>query len=172
MAAKNYRVRIARGDQQFEAEGDKAFVLKMLERFESKNDRTPTLLEKVKGKALKSSPAGVAALASSKSVSAGEFIRQFGFKKHTDLVLAFGYYLEQHSDVKEFTAADINNCYYEAKMEPSNTSQAIILNIRRSCIMEARAKGKGTSKGVKKYTLTATGESYISKSATKATDLD
>jgi hypothetical protein len=34
MATKNYRVKIVRGEVEFEAEGDKNFVLQMLGRFE------------------------------------------------------------------------------------------------------------------------------------------
>jgi hypothetical protein len=40
-------------------------------------------------------------LASVKELSPGEFIRQFQFKKHTDFVLAFGFYLERHSDLSK-----------------------------------------------------------------------
>ena len=162
MAGKTYRIRIARGEQQFEAEGDKAFVLEMLKRFEGGSGGPGS---SPKGSPLKAS-AQPAVLASSKAVSVGEFIRQFAFKKHTDRVLAFGYYLEQHSGLNEFTPADINNLYYEAKMEPSNTSQAIIQNIKRGFIMEAK---KGTKKGgAKRYTLTSSGEAHLKKVATKS----
>lgn len=124
-----------------------------------------------KGKRSKAPAPSPAALASSKAVSAGEFVRQFGrIKKHTDLVLAFAYYLEQHSGVKEFTPADINNLYYEARMEPSNTSQAIILNIKRRCLMIARGDKKATKRSANKYTLTSTGENYIKKLAAKSAD--
>ena len=166
MAAKTYRVRIARGDQQFEAEGDKSFVLEMFKKFElgAGGEPGPVLTRSRSAKPA----ADPAALASSKAVSVGEFIRQFGLKKHTDLVIAFGYFLEQHSGVKEFTAADINNCYYEAKMEPSNTSQAIIQNIKRGAIMIAKGDKKASKGGAKKYTLTSTGENYIKKVAAKS----
>jgi hypothetical protein len=83
--------------------------------------------------------AGTAALASSKAISIGEFIRNFGIKRHTDLVLAFGYYLEKHSGVSSFTAADIGRCYYDAKMDTSNVSQSIIQNIKRGFIMHAKS---------------------------------
>jgi hypothetical protein len=35
MTARNYKIKITREGQEFEAEGDKAFVLKMLERFDT-----------------------------------------------------------------------------------------------------------------------------------------
>src|SRR5262249_44751827 len=102
MAGRSYRLRISRGDTQFEAEGDKAFVLEMLKRFDAGNTPGPR-----EASATKTGKADAAALASSKSMSVGEFIRQVGLKKHTDLTLAFGYYLEHHSGLKEFTVADI-----------------------------------------------------------------
>ena len=169
MAGKTYRIRIARGDQQFEAEGDKAFVLAMLKKFES---GPGVEITSAKGKPIKAT-ATPAALASSKVVSAGEFVRQFGhIKKHTDLVLAFGYYLEQHSGVTAFTPADINNLYYEAKMEPSNTSQAIIQNIKRRCLMIAKGDKISKRGAANKYTLTTTGEAYIKKLAAKSADAE
>jgi hypothetical protein len=100
-----------------------------------------------------------------KALSVGEFIRQLGFKRHTDIVLAFGYYLEQR-DSGDFTPADINTCYYEAKMESSNTSQMIILNIRRGYMMEAKSS-KGS--GRKRYTLTQSGISYLTTKPAKST---
>src|SRR5687767_12825113 len=85
MAAKTYRIRMVRGDEQFEAEGDKAFVTAMLKRFEESGLATASR------SAAKTAPATPAKVASSKAVSIGEFIRKFGFKKHTDLVLAFSH---------------------------------------------------------------------------------
>ncbi len=155
-----YRVRIAKGDQEFEAEGDKAFVLDMLKRFESPEAAVDSSSSAKKGKTY---PAEKMLRANSgKNVSVGEFIRQTGFKKHTDIVLAFGYYLERQG-TKDFTPADINNCYYEAKMENSNTSQMVIHNIRRGYMMEAKnAKGEK-----RRYTLTQSGESFVTTKAAK-----
>ncbi len=154
--AQIYRVRISKGDQQFEAEGDKRFVMEMLKRFEPGATDLSIMPKEKK-------PADAAALASSKQVSVGEFIRQLGVRKHTDLVVAFGYYLEEHSGLKDFTAADINNCYYEAKMETTNVSQSIIQNIRRGYIMEAKPE-KNAKKG-RRYTVTASGQTFIKKIA-------
>jgi hypothetical protein len=152
--AQTYRIRMSKGDQNFEAEGDKRFVLEMLKRFEGGVAPKTTRGE---------GPPDPAALASSKRVSVGEFIRQLGIRKHTDLVVAFGYYLEEHSGLKDFTAADINNCYYEAKMETTNVSQSIIQNIRRGYMMEA--KGDKKAKKGRRYTVTASGQSFITKIA-------
>jgi len=152
MPASKYRVRIVRGDQEFEAEGDKAFVLDMLKRFESP---VPSVGSR---SASQTAKAPVRMIDRGKGLSPSEFIRQIGFKRHIDIVLAFGYYLEHELEKKEFTPADVNNLYYDAKMENSNTSQMCISNIRRAYMMEARGpKGSGR----KKYTLTRSGEEHV-----------
>ena len=80
-----------------------------------------------------------------KSASPREFIDRYGLKRHVDIVLAFGYFLEKTRGLKAFTGADINTCYYEAKVEPSNTSQMIINNIKKGFIMQA---GKSAREGL------------------------
>jgi hypothetical protein len=157
-----YRLKVVRADVQFEAEGDKKFVLQMLTRF----DKAPTLEElaaPLPARPAKGKTGRGAALPIVKGTSPGEFIRQFHFKKHTDFVLAFGYYLEKHSGLAAFSAADINNCYYEAKMESSNTSQMIIQNIRRGFMMGAKKTDKESKNARKLFTLTHTGEEHLQK---------
>jgi hypothetical protein len=177
MTAKTYRVRVVRGDLELEVDGDKKFVLDMLARFATPSEATALggVERPTRGGGKRSSPSSSTSPSSpslptaARTVSAGEFIRQFGFKRHTDIVLAFGYYLEQHTGLKEFTPADINNTYYEAKMEGSNTSQAIIYNIRRGHMMLAKGQ-KGAGAGRKKYTLTQSGEAYLRGRLQKATE--
>jgi len=169
MAEKMYRIRIVNADQQFEAEGDRAFVLEMLSRYESSHIQTvpapsSSMSKRTKDRILASDP--LQAPSDGKALSVGEFIRQLGFKKHADIVLAFGYYLEKQG-TRDFTAADVNSCYYEAKMENSNTNQMFINNIKRGYMMEAKPSEE---KGRKRYTLTQTGESYITDKATKKPD--
>jgi len=156
--AQTYRIRVSRGEEQFEAEGDKRFVLDMLKRYETGTTQPPAKPLKITTDAK--------ALASSKQFSVGEFIRQLGVKKHTDIVVAFGYYLEEHSGLKDFTPADISNCYYEAKMESSNVSQSIIQNIKRGLIMPAK-RDKAAKKG-SRYTLTGTGQDFIKRFAERS----
>jgi len=91
-------------------------------------------------------------------LNADKNIQQLDLKKHTDITLAFGYYLERYAGALQFTPADINNCYYEAKMETSNTSQMIVQNIKRGYMMPSRKKGE---EGKNRYTLTNTGEKFI-----------
>jgi hypothetical protein len=154
MTQKMYRVRVVRGGEELEVEGDKAFVLQILARFDGKSDSGKV--------AEKPSRAGSSRAQTTKDFSTREFIQRLGLKKHTDIGLAFGYYLEKYLGKNAFTAADINNCYYEAKMEPSNTSQVIIQNTRSGRIMAAK-RAKGDSGGRQTYVVTQTGEDFISK---------
>lgn len=152
MAEKNYRIKIVRGNQEFEAEGDKEFVLEMVEKFEAFAKRT--IQESTNTELIERDKIVPKTIDASKTISVGEFIRLTGFKKHTDIVLAFGYYLETYGGLKEFSPADINNCYYEAKMESSNTSQMIIYNIKKGFFMSTKGENKN-------YTLTQTGIDYV-----------
>ena len=150
----NVRIRIVRDGAELEAEGTEEFVREMLERFEGTGISTES-------KASKSESPSRVISESSKRLSAREFVQKFGAKRHADRIVAFGYYLEKYLDKKEFTAADINNLYYEAKLETSNTSQGIINGIKCGLLMEAPGQKKGAAK--KRYTLTQTGEEFVEK---------
>jgi hypothetical protein len=157
MASKTYRLKIAREGTEFEAEGDKQFVMEMLKRFSPIGVGTSSATQATQhSKHGGKSTAGMSTPAT-KTISIREFIQKFGFTKHTDITLAFGYYLEKYAGVSAFTPADINNCYYEAKLEKSNTSQMVIQNIKRGFMMPSNKKGEGR----KLYTLTSTGENFI-----------
>ena len=158
MAAKSYRLKIVTGGNEFEAEGDKTFVLDMVKRFGSHSTGISQQIPKHSGEksADKKFPSSTQPLG--KGVSIREFIQQFELKKQTDITLAFGYYIEKYTGVSEFTAADINNCYYDAKMESSNTSQMIVQNIKRGYMMPSKKKGE---KGINRYTLTSSGEKFV-----------
>ena len=102
-----------------------------------------------------------------KGVSIREFVQQLDLKKHTDISLAFGYYLEKHGGKSDFSASDLNNCYYDAKMEASNTSQMIAQNIKTGRMMPSKQKG---DKGRLRFTLTNSGETFIAKKLTKTVE--
>lgn len=161
MAAKTYRVKITREGNEFEAEGDKPFVMEMLKIFTPQASGQLPQQERIRhdskpgGKKITSDNMTTSA---KKTLSIREFIQRFGFTKHTDITLAFGYYLEKYAGVSDFTRADINNCYYEAKLERSNTSQMIIQNIKRGNMMSSKKKGV---EGKSLYTLTSRGENFI-----------
>lgn len=162
MAGKSYRLKVNADGREFEAEGDKKFVLDMVGRFgpdvaEGASQRkTPS----TKAPSRKESSAPVLG----KTLSIREFVQQLGLKKHTDIALAFGYYLEKYRGTSEFTPADVNNCYYEAKLESSNTSQAFIQNIKRGFLMPSKKKGE---KGKNRYTITSSGEKFIESKLTR-----
>jgi hypothetical protein len=152
---KLYRLRFRQGESEFDLEGDKRFVLSTYQELKETlglaAPSRPVLVgetKAVRGPALKT--------AVGKSASPREFIDRYGLKRHMDIVLAFGYFLERMRNLKSFTGADINTCYYESKMEPSNTSQMIINNIKKGFIMQSHKAG--SKKG---YTLTRTGEEFV-----------
>ncbi|MGB4057430.1 MAG: hypothetical protein WBK77_05045, partial [Alphaproteobacteria bacterium] len=154
-----YRLKIISNGNEFEAEGDKAFVLDMAKRFSAPSSialpesRTPEREVYNKKEKSSSSKSSIG-----KGLSIREFIQQLEVKKHTDITLAFGYYLEKHGSLSHFSPADINKCYYDAKMESSNTSQMVIQNIKSGRMMEAKA---GKVKGGKQYILTNSGEKFV-----------
>lgn len=155
MAGQTYRLRTVRGDAQFEVEGDKDFVLEMLQRFEDSGflgTRKARVEPKDERPKEPEAPR-------QKPIAVREFIQRVGAKRHADKVLAFAYYLEKYGGKSQFTAADINNLYYEAKLDTSNTSQAIINNIKRGYMMEAPGQKKRAGK--KRYMLTQTGEEQV-----------
>ena len=100
-----YRLKVIRGDLQFEAEGDKKFVLQMLARFDKAQSLEALASPVPSIRVATGKERGVAPLPLAKSMSPGEFIRQFHFKEHTDFVLAFVFYLEKHSGLAAFSAA-------------------------------------------------------------------
>jgi len=157
MAARTYRLKIVHEGREFEAEGDRAFVLEMLKRH-GPQTLAPTGVTEGRGKRTLEKTVPLTPRASGKTLSIREFIQQLELKKHTDISVAFGYYLEKYQGVSEFTPADINNCYYEAKLEASNTSQMIIQNIKRGYLMPSKKKGE---KGKNRYTLTSSGETFV-----------
>jgi predicted transcriptional regulator len=160
MQIKAYRIKIVRDGYEFEAEGDKTFVLEMLKRFSPEpwipSGAKPK--ERLNGKGGGKEVVGITPLSPGKSISIREFIQQLGFSKHIDIAVAFGFYLEKYARMSEFSAADINNCYYESKLESSNTSLMILRNIKRGYMMASKSKEE---KGRKRYTLTNSGEQFI-----------
>lgn len=157
----NYRISIAKGDTRFEAEGDKEFVLRMMAEYGGiQPPSTAKATQDGKTASSRSTTGGTLTIVPGKKTSVGEFIRQLEVKKHMDLVVAFGYYLEKTAGLGSFTVADINNCYYEAKLESSNTSHMVIQNIKKGLLMPAKGKG---DKGRQAFVLTRTGEDHVSK---------
>lgn len=161
MAVKSYRIKIVKNGIEIEAEGDKAFVVGIIDKFmpQTLSEASIKLLGHSSDKSfLKKSVAMAQGIAIGKGISIREFVQQFEIKKHTDITLAFGYYLEKHAGQENFSTNDINKCYYDAKIEGSNTSQMIIHNIKRGYMMEAKKKG---DKGISRFTLTNSGEIFV-----------
>lgn len=158
-----YRIRFKQAETEFEVEGDRNYVSKTyqdLKEILGFSGRAQPVLAGDQ-KSPKSSPSKSL---SGKTSSPREFIDRFGLKRHVDIVLAFGYFLERTRGLKSFTGADINTCYYEAKVEPSNTSQMIINNIKKGLIMPQSKKAGSRAS----YTLTRTGEEFVEGGFSKA----
>jgi len=155
---ENFKVRIRDGEKEFEVQGTKAYIAEMLLKFGYFSDGV---------KSAQKSPSGVLKSKSLdiKNESPAEFILRAQVKKHVDIVVAFGYYLEKYKDMKKFTPADINKCYYDAKLETSNTSQMIILNLRRGFLMGA--KGEKNESAKNSYRVTQSGVLHIEKILSK-----
>jgi hypothetical protein len=161
----SFRIRLARDGAEFEAEGTREFVEKMLALHWATpggEHKTPAPKKGSPSEDKVKKPQS----ADAKGLSVAEFIRRVGgAKKHTDLVLLFGYYLEKYAGLENFAAADVNNAYYEAKLDRSNTSQMLIQNIRAGRMMEA----KGGSEGRRQYRLTRSGEEAVAEMLQGAT---
>jgi hypothetical protein len=167
MAAKTYRLRIGGDGKEFEAEGDKAFVLAMAKLYGPGINLDMNKGSKGGTKQVAAKHSSLAATSPGKGVSIREFVQQLDLKKHTDISVAFGYYLEKHGGKTDFSASDLNNCYYDAKMEASNTSQMIAQNIKTGRMMPSKQKG---DKGRLRFTLTNSGEEFIAKKLTKTVE--
>lgn len=153
--AATYRLKFRQGDSEFEIEGDRQYVRKAFEEMKELLGLQRQTARPVLAGDAKSSKNSTSKSLSGKSSSPREFIDRYGVKRHVDIVLAFGYFLERDRGLKSFTGADINACYYEAKVEPSNTSQMIINNIKKGFVMQSNKSGSK-----KTYTLTRTGEEF------------
>lgn len=153
----NYRVRIRRGDNEIEVEGDKKYIAQIIKEFGFNDIAVGTV--GVKG-AKKDASETISQKGLGGKMSAAEFVLKHQIKKHTDLVLGFGYYIEKVKGMDKFTPGDVTSCYYEAKLDPSNTSQMIVQNIKRGFLMEAKGSEKD-AKGRKYYTLTQSGLAFV-----------
>jgi hypothetical protein len=153
----NYRVRIRKGDNEIEVEGDKKYIAQIIRDY-GFGDVAPGTQDNKPGK--KDATGVISQKGFGGRLSAAEFVLKHQIKKHTDLVLGFGYYIEKMKGLDKFTPGDVTNCYYEAKLDPSNTSQMIVQNIKRGFLMEAKGTEKGT-KGRKYYTLTQSGVTFV-----------
>ena len=151
-----YRLRFKQADTEFEVEGYRTYVTMTyqdLKEILGLSERPKPVLAGEQ----KTTKSSTSKSLGGKTSSPREFIDRYGVKRHVDIVLAFGYFLERVRGQKNFTGADINTCYYEAKVEPSNTSQMIINNIKKGLIMPQSKKAGARAS----YTLTRTGEQFV-----------
>jgi hypothetical protein len=148
-----YKIKIRRGDQEIEVQGDKQFVLdkfgelkEELFKFREVVPTTPiTATLKVEGKPLE-------------GLSLVEFLNAKGPKSHPDKVVVMAYYLHKCQGVEIFNADDINECYSQARISRSaNLNATINKTIAKGYIMEAQEKKENK----KAWMITQTGERYV-----------
>ena len=104
-----YRLRYRRGDRELELEGDKEWIEKIFKEF-MKGEIKKTFPENMiteKGK-IKGLPMSVV-----------EFLKSKGDpKEHTDLIIAFSYWLFHMENMESYNVDDIRRCYDEARITP------------------------------------------------------
>jgi hypothetical protein len=161
MSALEYVIRLKNGDLELEVRGDKRYV-------ETTFAKLKALVSLPKRAADEETPEDRPSLrrdaGGGKQLSAREFVDTHKLTKHTDIVLAFAYFLEKKRGLDSFTPADVRKCYYEAKIELTNISQMIINNIKKGFVMETAKKEKGAGR----YTITGKGEKYVDAGFRKA----
>ncbi len=95
---------------------------------------------------------------SKKELSIKEFILQKQPKSDVEKTLVIGYYLEHYRGVSPFNAKDLEDGFREAKeIVPRNINQAVIRNIGKGHMMEAKEK----KDNLKSWTLTSRGEKFV-----------
>ncbi len=89
-------------------------------------------------------------------ISIGEYLIENDLKTHTDIVLAMAYFLLKNRNQVEFTSADLNALYEEARHPKTNINLAIISNIKKGLMVE-----RGKKEGYKLFSISMTGERYV-----------
>src|SRR5713101_2604185 len=102
--ATTYRIRFKQADMEFEIEGDRNYVTKTYQEMKEILGLLHSTKAVLVGEA-KSSKAGSTKYVGAKSSSPREFIDRYGLKRHVDIVLASGYFLEKTRNLKSYTGA-------------------------------------------------------------------
>lgn len=139
-----YRLKLKKGDFEVEVQGDKEWV-------ESRFEKLTT--EKI-------SIAGIeGVMPRGMPETLGEFLDQKGNpEKHTEVVVAYAYWLFHVEKMESFNVKDIVSCYDRTrKTKPSNPNQMVNQNVARHLFAEAKEK----KDGFKAWVITRTGEEYV-----------
>jgi hypothetical protein len=100
----------------------------------------------------------IGALAASKRLSIKEFLLERPPATDIQRTLAIGYFLETHAGMANFTKADLEKGYRDAKEPmPSNIGVNIRHCIKNGHLMEAQSKGSNKMA----YVITRSGEQFV-----------
>jgi hypothetical protein len=140
----NYRIKVRKGDFEFEVQGDKAWVEGKFKELTTQE----VVVSIAKQVGIESMPATL-----------GEFLDQKGNpSKHTDSIAVFAYWLFKVEKMESFDVKDIITCYDRTrKAKPSNPNQIINQNVANHIFAEAA----GEKDGLKAWVITRTGEEYV-----------
>lgn len=102
MNSNNYRIRIKKGEIEFEVEGDKEFVKELYEEFETKTDNiSGANTENIQSKTGQEEQSIV------KKYSIIQIYKSMKLKTNLDRILFFAYWMLKKDDKKEFSIKDI-----------------------------------------------------------------
>lgn len=154
MSEPTYRIKLKRGDYEFEVQGDKAWVEGKFE--ELVKDIPPIApLTSTSG----SQPPAPTTGAGTLPGTIVEFIKAKGNpSKHTDTAVLFAYWLFKKENMTSYNIEDINNCYDQTRIpKPANISD--MMNQIQSQGFVATVKEE--KDGKKAWVITTTGETYV-----------
>jgi len=150
----NYRIRYKKGDFEVEVQGDKAWVEVKFE--ELKKDVPPKMSPN------SASNSQTPTLTTSDGTLTGSIVEFIKIKgnpaRDTDRAVLFAYWLFKKENMSSFNAADINNCYDQARI-PKSTNISSIMNQIQSQGFVATVKEK--KDGKKAWVITTTGEAFV-----------
>lgn len=146
MSEMQYKIGLRKGDFEVVVEGSREWVEKKFEELIS-GDFESSLLEHLQEGGMPE--------------TLGEFLDERGNpKKHTDVVVVFGYWLFKKEKAQSFNVKDIVKCYDRTrKPKPTNPNQIINANVATHLFAEA----SGKKDGLKAWVITRPGEEFVEK---------
>jgi hypothetical protein len=153
MTDRQYRIRVRKGETEFEVEGDKEFVEKHFKDFSAKIREPPAKLPSIEGVTPAPTPEKEVPL---DNLSLAEFYKWKNPKNFNEVVVVFAYWLTKRKGKEEFVTADVSGCFDESRVsKPANVTQHI-------ANMSSGKKAYLTEGSTKRmWKLTLTGEEFV-----------
>ncbi|GAF97241.1 unnamed protein product [marine sediment metagenome] len=152
---KSVTMRVRIGEREIEVSGPSDFVVKQVTEFVKQSKELGPTAEPRPSAA----PAGGPRTGTppTKKLSIGQFFKKTAPGTDVDRVLVAGYYLEHHTGMESFTAAETRDAIRDAKRTPPrNTNDSVNSNIKKGLIM-----AKGDKEGKIAFVLTSDGEETV-----------